>query len=119
VTGGLADSVAARLALQRELLQELQDQCRSIAVRATSRDRAVTVQVDGTGAMTALTLRGATTRLSADALAELIVNTAQTAAAAALERRNQLTEQFNGRFSALQQQPLRKWDGSLTSAAEN
>jgi DNA-binding protein YbaB len=116
---GLADSVVARLIEQRDLLQDLRDQCLSISVRATSRDRAVTVVVDGTGTMTALTLRPAVSRMGAAALAELIVNTGQTAAAAALERRAQLTEQFNRRFLALQQQPLKKWDGSFTTPAGN
>ena len=112
---GLADSVVARLARQRDLLQDMHDQCRSISVRASSRDRSVTVEVDGTGTMTSLTLRGSAYRLSAKALGELIVNTSQTAAAAAFDRRRQLAEQFNERFHALQRQPLRKWDGSFIS----
>jgi DNA-binding protein YbaB len=111
---GLADSVVARLAEQRDLLQDLQDQCTSITVRATSRDRAVTVVVDATGAMTALTLRPAASRLAADTLAELIVNTAQTAATAVFERRRQLTEQFNRQFQAARSRPLENWDGSFT-----
>jgi DNA-binding protein YbaB len=116
---GLADSVVARLIEQRDLLQDFNDQCRSIAVQATSRDRSVTVVVDGSGRMTALTLRAAASRLSGDALAEQIVNTVQTAATTAFERRAQLTAQFNQRFHALQQQSLRKSDGSLTTPAEN
>ena len=112
---GLADSVVARLAEQRDLLQDLHDHCRSISVRATSRDRAVTVVVDATGAMTALTLRPAISRLTGAALAELIVNTAQIAATAAFDRRSQLTEQFNGRFQAARTRSLEKWDESFIS----
>ncbi|MCZ8380197.1 YbaB/EbfC family nucleoid-associated protein [Mycobacterium sp. CPCC 205372] len=114
---GLADSVVARLAEQRDLLQDLNDRCSAISVRATSRDRAVTVVVDGTGAMTALTLRPVAGRMAADTLAELIVNTAQTAAAAAFDRRRQLTEQFNRRFLAAQNRELEMWDGSSVSPA--
>src|ERR1700704_5076292 len=108
---GLADSVVARMARQRDLLATLNEQCGAIEVRATSPDRAVSVEVDGTGAMTALTMRGAATRLGADELAELIVNIAQTAAKVAVDRRDRIAEQFNLRFAELQNEPLPGSDG--------
>ncbi|AKS31648.1 YbaB/EbfC family nucleoid-associated protein [Mycolicibacterium goodii] len=110
---GLADAVVARMARQRDLLAAMQEQCAAIRVRATSPDRAVTVEVDATGAMTDLTMGGAATRLGAQELADLIVNIAQTAAKAAVDRRNHLVEQFNSRYQEMAREPLRASDGTI------
>ena len=99
---GLADAVIARLAQHRDLLAALNEQCAAIKVRATSRDRAVSVEVDGAGSLTALTIRSAATRLDADALAGLIVNIAQTAAKSAVDQQKQLVDQFNSQSRELQ-----------------
>jgi hypothetical protein len=111
---GLADSVVARMARQRDLLHDLNDQCRAIRVRATSRDRAITVEVDGTGTLTGLTLRGPATRLGANELAEAIVNIGLTADRAAIDRRDQLFEQFRLDFECLASEPLRRRDDNPT-----
>ena len=49
---GLADSVVARVVKERDLLQAFDEHCRSISARVTSRDKSVSVEVDGLGAMT-------------------------------------------------------------------
>jgi hypothetical protein len=47
-----------------------------------------------------------------DALAKLIVDTAQAAAKLALDRQNYLIKEFTERMATLQQEPLKKWDGT-------
>jgi DNA-binding protein YbaB len=113
VKGGLADSVIARTAMQRDLIQTMNEHCQSIAARVTSRDRSVSVQVDGLGAMTGLWLGESAYRHGADALAKLIVETAQAAAQVALQRQNDLIRQFTTRMTELQQTPLTRRDGSI------
>lgn len=98
----LAQAVITRLARARDLLADLNERSAAIRVRASSRDRAVAVEVDGTGAMTALTLRSTATRLPADELATLIVNIAQTAAKSAVAQQRLLLEQFGPELLGLQ-----------------
>lgn len=100
----LADTVVTHLTLSRDLLAEFNERCSAVKVRASSRDRAVSVEVDGTGTMTDLTIRSAATRLSADELADLIVNIAQTAAKAAVDQQRQLLEQLVPKLHALQRE---------------
>lgn len=108
----LAQSVLARVAKQRDLLQALSEHCNSISVRVTSKDKNVSAEVDATGAMTGLWLGPQAPRLGADALAALIVETAQAAAKLALERQSYLIDEFNTRMEKLQKTPLTCWDGS-------
>ncbi|WP_082959771.1 YbaB/EbfC family nucleoid-associated protein [Mycobacterium sp. E2462] len=112
MTGGLADSLLARIAKQRDLIDALDEHCRSITVRATSRDKAVSVEVDGLGAMTGLWLSDFAYRVGADTLAQLIVDTAHAAAAKAAERQRYLLGEFSQRMTALEQAPLVRHDGS-------
>ena len=37
MTGGLADSVIARIVMQRDLMQAMDEHCKSISARVTSR----------------------------------------------------------------------------------
>jgi hypothetical protein len=112
MTGGLADSVIARTVMQRDLIQTMNEHCQSISARVTSRDKSVSVRVDGLGAMTGLWLGESAYRNGADALAKLIVETAQAAAQVALQRQNYLIKQFSARMTELQQAPLTRHDGS-------
>ena len=112
MTGGLTDSLIARIVKQRDLIQAMDEQCRSISVRVTSRCKSVSVQVDGLGAMTGLWLGDSVYRLGADGLAKLIVDTAQAAAWAAMDRQRYLIREFTDRLTALQQTPLVRRDGT-------
>jgi hypothetical protein len=68
----LADSVIARTVDQRDLMASMLEHCKSISARVTSRDRSVSVEVDGLGAMTGLWLGEFTERLSTLQQAPLI-----------------------------------------------
>jgi DNA-binding protein YbaB len=109
---GLADSLLARIIKQRDLTAAMDDHCKTIAARVTSRDRNVSVEVDGYGAMTGLWIGPSAHTLGADALAKLIVATAQAAARVAAERQGFLSEEFGRRMEELRQAPLTRWDGS-------
>jgi DNA-binding protein YbaB len=109
---GLADSLIARIVKQRDLLQAMDEHCRSVAVRVTSRDQSVSVEVDGRGAMTGLWLAPNAYRNGADELAKLIVDTAQAAAKHAMDRQQFLLKEFQARLRELQEQPLTRWDGT-------
>jgi DNA-binding protein YbaB len=109
---GLADSLIARIVKQRDLVAAMDDHCQSIAARVTSRDQNVSVEVDGFGAMTGLWLGPNAHKLGRDALAKLIVETAQAAARVAADRQKYLTEEFGSRMQKLRQEPLTRWDGT-------
>ena len=108
----LAQSLLARAIKQRDLLQSLSEHTNAISVRVASRDKAVSAEVDATGALTGLWLEPQASKLGADKLAALIVETAQAAASLALARQNFLIEEFNSRMAELQTEPLTCWDGS-------
>lgn len=112
MTGGLADSVIARIVMQRDLIQAMDEHCRSISARVTTRDRSVSVEVDGLGAITGLWLEEGAYRKGADALAKLIVDTAHAAAKEALDRQSYLLKEFAQRLRTLQHAPLTRRDGS-------
>ena len=108
---GLADSLIARIVKQRDLIAAMDDHCKSISARVTSRDQNVSVEVDGYGAMTGLWLGPGAHKLGADALAKLIVDTAHGAARVAADRQRFLSEEFSRRMNELRQTPLTRWDG--------
>jgi DNA-binding protein YbaB len=112
MTGGLADSVLARIVSQRGLIQAMDEHCKSMSARVTSPDRTVSVAVDGLGAMTGLSLGEFAYRNGADALAKLIVETAHAAAKVALDRQNYLLKEFTERLEKLQTAPFSRRDGS-------
>ena len=108
----LADSLIARVLKQRDLIQAMDEHCRSIKARVTSRDRNVSAEVDGYGAMTGLWLGPGAYTLGAQRLADVIVETARAAAAVAAERQAVLSEQFAERLHELQHASLTCWDGT-------
>ncbi|MUL78882.1 hypothetical protein FZI94_22850 [Mycobacterium sp. CBMA226] len=112
MSGGLADAVIARVVKQRDLMQAMDEHCRSIQVRMSSADQSVSVEVDGFGAMTGLHLAPTAYRHGADALADLIVSTAHAAATLAAERQQFLLREFTVRLGDLAAQPLTRWDGT-------
>jgi DNA-binding protein YbaB len=112
LTGGLADSLIARIEKQRDLIQSMDEQCSSLSVRVTSHCKSVSVQVDGLGAMTGLWLGDSAYHNGSEALARLIVDTARAAAQTAVARQRYLIREFTERMSALQQTPLVRRDGT-------
>ena len=112
----LADSVIARVVKQRDLMQALDEHCQSISARVTSRDQSVSVEVDGLGAMTGLSLRSQALKLRPDALAKLIIDTAARAAQVIVDRQNFLITEFNRRMRALDEAPLTCWDGTTITS---
>jgi hypothetical protein len=109
---GLADSLIDRIIKQRDLVAAMDDHFKSISARVTSRDQNVSVEVDVLGAMTGLWLGPNAHKLGRDALAKLIVDTAQAAAGVAADRQKYLTQEFGSRMQKLRQEPLTRWDGT-------
>jgi DNA-binding protein YbaB len=107
----LAESLIARIAKQRDLLQAMNEHLNTISVRVASKDQSVSVEVDGLGAMTGLWLTDSAYRHGPDGLSKLIVDTAQAAAKLAMERQSFLIKEFNERMANLQESPLTRWDG--------
>jgi len=114
---GLADSVIARVLKERDLLQALDEHCRSISARVTSRDKSVSVEVDGLGAMTRLWLGPQACKLGPKALAKLIVDTAAAAARVTVDRQNFLIAEFDRRMRTIDQAPLTCWDGTTITTS--
>jgi hypothetical protein len=113
---GLADSLIARTVEQRDLLQALDEHCRSMSAQVTSRDESVSVEVNGLGAMTGLWLQPQAFKLGRAALAKLIVDTAAAAARVCVDRQNFLITEFNRRMRTLDQTPLTCWDGTAITS---
>ena len=111
----LANSVLARIEKQRDLMEALNTQTTGIRVRVSSPDKVVTVEVDGVGAMTGLWLNAGISKHTDSSLAALIVETAQYAARASLQRRNELVSEFTARFDEEQSAGLERWDGTTVS----
>ena len=108
----LAESLIDRIVKQRDLVAAMDDHCKSVSARVTSRDRNVSVEVDGYGAMTGLWLGPNAHKLGADAVAKLIVATARAAAQVAADRQEFLSKEFSQRMDKLRQTPLTRWDGN-------
>jgi DNA-binding protein YbaB len=108
----LADSLIARIVAQRDLLAAMDEHCHSVSARVTSRDNAVSVEVDGLGAMTGLWLTPRALASGPDVLARLIIETAAAAAQVAADRQRFLAAEFGARMRALHESPLTRWDGS-------
>lgn len=112
-TRSLADSVVARMRKQRDLLYAMNDESQSTSVEVSSQDQSVKVTVDAHGAMTGLKITSKGQRLGPDALAQRILETASAAAQLVLQRQQFVNAEFSQRFAALQQEPLRRWDGTM------
>lgn len=109
----LAQSVIARAIKQRDLLQSMTEQTRAITARVTSRNRAVSAEVDGLGQLVGLWLGPPASGLDPDVLAKLIVDTAHAAATVAAERHAFLLKEFTARMDELQKAPLVRTDGTI------
>ena len=112
----LADSLIARMAAQRDLLQEMDKRFSSISAHAASPDESVSVEVDGLGAMTGLWLSSHALALEPDALATLIVDTASSAAQVADDRQELLISELNDRMRSVREAPLTLSDGTTVEA---
>lgn len=108
----LADSLIARIIKQRNLISAMDEHCRSISARVTSRDQHVSVEVDGFGAMTGLWLGPNALKLGPGPLSKLVVETAQAAARIAADRQGYLTKEFDSRMRELRMAPLTRADGT-------
>ncbi|MCP9271539.1 YbaB/EbfC family nucleoid-associated protein [Mycolicibacterium sp. CAU 1645] len=109
---GLAESLIARIVAQRDLLAAMDEHCNAVSARVSSRDNAVTVEVDGLGTMTGLWLTSRALASGPEGLARLIVDTAAAAAQIAADRQRFLAAEFGARMRSLQEAPLTRWDGS-------
>jgi hypothetical protein len=98
---GLSDGVVAGLLAQRDLLRALDEHTKTIAVRVTSPDRTVCVEVDAYGSMTDFSLSESAYRGGADHLAAVIVATARKAADIAMQRQEFLNAQYRVRADAI------------------
>ena len=96
VTGiSIMDELVARSERQLERMRELGDRMAGIRVRESSGDGAVTVEVDGNGALLDLVLAPAVNRLTPAEFEQVVVDTAHRAAARAFTRRGALITAFN------------------------
>jgi DNA-binding protein YbaB len=86
----------------RELYEAMIEQCQSISVRVTSRDRSVSAEANGLGSLTGLWLAPSASRLDPKVLAGLIVETTHGAAQVATKRYSQILEEFTSRMRDLQ-----------------
>lgn len=114
----LADSLIARMAAQRDLLQEMDDRFSAISAHAASPDGSVTVEVDGLGAMTRLWLLPQALTLEPEVLAKLIVDTASSAARAADDRQELLITELNERMRVVREAHLTLFDGTIVDAPD-
>lgn len=89
------DELEDRARRQLHRMRELSEQMSSIRVREASSDGAVTVEVDANGTLCDLDLTPAITRLSPQEFEEVLVSTANRAAAQAFSRRGELITAFN------------------------
>ena len=112
----LADSLIARLAAQRDLLQEMDHRFSSVSALTNSRDTSVSVQVDALGALTGLWLSPQALELGPGALAALIVETAAAAAHEVRHHQDRLIGELNSRVDDARETPLDLWDGSVIQA---
>jgi hypothetical protein len=115
---GLAESLIARIIKQRDLVAAMDEHCKAIAARLTSRDQNVSVEVNGLGAMTGLRLGPNAAKLGTGGLAKLIVETAGAAARVAADRQTYLTKEFDSRMRELRRAPLTRLDGTTFEASE-
>ncbi|MBF6351427.1 MULTISPECIES: YbaB/EbfC family nucleoid-associated protein [Nocardia] len=95
VPGNEIDAVQARLVRHAERLSALRDELAAIRVAETSDGGAVTVVVDGNGALVDLTLSGAIARMPAARFERQLVAAAAAAAERAFGIQAALIDSFN------------------------
>jgi DNA-binding protein YbaB len=113
---GLADAVVAGLMAQRDLMHALDERLRAISVRVASADDAVCVEVDGLGAMTGLWLAPNAYRHGAEALGQLVVDTARAAADEVQARQQGFLDEYDARAREVRSQTLSDWGGTPAEA---
>jgi len=89
------DALQARAQRQLNLMRDLGEKMAGVIVRETSPDGAVTVEVDGNGALVDLQLSGAVSSMKPADLERAVVDTAAYAAQLAFAQRGDLVEAFN------------------------
>lgn len=96
VTGvSVMDELVARSERQLERMRDLGDRMAGVRARESSPDGAVTVEVDGNGALLDLVFSPLVNRLTPMEFEQLVVSTAQSAAARAFAQRGDLITAFN------------------------
>ncbi|MYR08828.1 YbaB/EbfC family DNA-binding protein [Gordonia sp. SID5947] len=99
--GWAMDELESRANAQLNSMYELSEKLVAISVRETSSDDLVTVEVNGFGALTGLSLAPGANDLGGPRLGEEIVGTAALAAQRAFARRALITQEFNESFAEL------------------
>ncbi|WP_308188594.1 YbaB/EbfC family nucleoid-associated protein [Nocardia spumae] len=89
------DELVARTERQLERMRDLGDRMAEVRARESSPDGAVTVEVDGNGALLDLVFSPLVNRLTPAEFEQVVVSTAQRAAARAFARRGALITAFN------------------------
>lgn len=89
------DELEARVRQRMYRFQELGDELGAVRGRETSEDGAVTVEVDGNGALLDLGFSGEISRMSVDEFERAVVETANAAARNAFAKRAELVNRFN------------------------
>ncbi|MFC9892430.1 YbaB/EbfC family nucleoid-associated protein [Nocardia sp. NPDC127579] len=94
------DEIEARAQRALNRLRDLSDEMAEVRERESSEDGAVTVEVDGSGALRDLRFTGAVSRMSPSEFEQAVVTTAHRAAAKAMARMGELITEFNEESAA-------------------
>ncbi|MBO0853859.1 MAG: YbaB/EbfC family nucleoid-associated protein [Nocardia sp.] len=89
------DELVARAESRLERMRDLADRMTGVRVRESSDDGAVTVEVDGNGALVDLAFSAVVNRMSPAEFERVVVSTAHSAAARAFAERGDLITAFN------------------------
>ncbi|MFC8527923.1 YbaB/EbfC family nucleoid-associated protein [Nocardia sp. NPDC057227] len=89
------DELLARVQNQIYRLRDLGDSMDAVRATETSPDGAITVEVNGNGALLDLRLTGAVAKLTPDGFEQALVATARAAATRAFAERGELITTFN------------------------
>ncbi|MBF6133802.1 YbaB/EbfC family nucleoid-associated protein [Nocardia otitidiscaviarum] len=96
---GSWDELETRVRQQMYRFQEFGDELAAVRGRETSEDGAVTVEVDGNGALRDLNFSSEIARMSPDEFERAVVDTANAAARNAFTKRAELMTRFNEEFA--------------------
>ncbi|MGC4933624.1 YbaB/EbfC family DNA-binding protein [Gordonia sp. DT30] len=110
------DELESRAATQLGRLHDFADGLARIRVRETSADDLITVEVDGSGAMTGLWFADGANELGGARLGSATVATAMLAAQRAFAGRAALTEDFTASFAELVESPAADGGSAVRTA---
>ncbi|MEU8896850.1 YbaB/EbfC family nucleoid-associated protein [Nocardia sp. NPDC048505] len=99
-TNPVMDEIEARAQRALNRLRDLGDEMKKVRGRESSEDGAVTVEVDGNGALVDLRFTSAVSRMSPSEFEQAVVGTARRAAAIAMGRMGELITEFNEESAA-------------------